>query len=65
MDDPIFRPRDAATYLGIGLTMLYQLVRDKQLPRAIKVGHRASGWRRSSLNAYLERRQAATEADGA
>ena len=65
MDDPILRPRDAATYLGVGLTMLYQLVRDKKLPRAIKVGHRASGWRRSALNAYISSRQAATEADGA
>jgi prophage regulatory protein len=65
MDDPIFRPREAATYLGIGLTMLYQLVKADKLPRPIKVGHRASGWRRSSLNAYISRRQAATEADGA
>jgi prophage regulatory protein len=65
MDDPIFRPRDAATYLGIGLTMLYQLVKADKLPRPIKVGHRASGWRRSALNEYINSRQAATEADGA
>lgn len=65
MDDPIFRPRDAAQYLGIGLTMLYKLAKADQLPRPIKIGHRASGWRRSSLDAYIKRRQAATEADGA
>jgi prophage regulatory protein len=65
MDDPIFRPRDAAAYLGIGLTMLYQLARDKQLPRAIKIGHRASGWRKSTLDKFIDSRQAATEADGA
>lgn len=65
MDDPIFRPRDAAAYLGIGLTMLYELVKAKKLPRPLKVGHRASGWRRSALNAYLDSRQAAAETDGA
>jgi prophage regulatory protein len=59
VEDPLYRPRDAAKYLGIGLTMLYALAKADKLPRPIKIGHRASGWRKSALDRFIAQREAA------
>lgn len=57
MDDPIIRPRQARRLLGIGNTTLYKLVKDGKLPPPIKITERASGWRKSVLDAFLAHRE--------
>ncbi|MCG5495642.1 helix-turn-helix transcriptional regulator [Ectothiorhodospira variabilis] len=52
--DPVLRPRDAAEFLGIGKTSLYRLVAAGRLPRPIRLSAQSTGWRLSTLNAYLE-----------
>lgn len=59
MDDPIIRPRQARRLLGIGNTTLYKLVKDGQLAPPIRISPRASGWRKSVLDAYVAKREAA------
>lgn len=59
MDDPIIRPRQARRLLGIGNTTLYKLVKDGALPAPMKISPRASGWRKSVLDAYIAKREAA------
>ena len=56
MDDPIIRPRQARRLLGIGNTTLYKLIKDGHLSAPIKISTRASGWRKSVLDAYIEMR---------
>lgn len=62
-DDPIIRPRDAMRMLGIKNTALYQWVKQGLLPPPIKLGPRASGWRKSTLDAYIAKREAAGRGD--
>ena len=57
--DSILRPRDAAAYLGIARPTLYRWAHDGALPAPIKLGARASGWRRSVLDAFLASREKA------
>lgn len=58
-DDPIIRPRDAMRMLGIKNTALYQWIKQGLLPAPIKIGPRASGWRKSTLDAFIAKREAA------
>jgi len=52
----IFRPRNAAAFLGIGKTTLYSLVRSGELPAPLKLGLRASGWQEQTLLDFIARR---------
>ena len=54
--DCIYRPTIAAGYLGISLQSIYRFVRLGLLPPPIKLGLRASGWRRSDLDKFIEER---------
>lgn len=56
--DQILRPRDAALYLGIARPTLYRWAQEGALPAPIKLGLRASGWRRSVLDSFLAQREA-------
>jgi len=58
MDDPIIRPREAMRMLGIKNTTLYEWVKQGLLPAPIKLGPRATGWRKSTLDAFLDGRAA-------
>jgi len=55
--DPILRPREAAKYLGIGKSSLYRLIESGDLPRPIKLTKQSSGWRLSTLDAFIADRQ--------
>ena len=46
--------RDAARYLGIGPTFFLELVRDKAIPKAKKIGVRRSVWDVRDLDAYVD-----------
>jgi excisionase family DNA binding protein len=55
-EDKIYRPAAAADYLGIGLSTLYEYAKNGDIPKAIKIGKRASGWRHSTLEKFLNSR---------
>jgi predicted DNA-binding transcriptional regulator AlpA len=62
IQDRIARPQEAALILGYkSRQSLYDLVSAGLLERPIKIGLRASGWRVSTLNAFLARREAASK----
>lgn len=56
-DDPIIRPSAAKHMLGITTTTLYDWVKRGLLPRPIKLGPRATGWRKSTLDKFIAQRQ--------
>lgn len=57
-DDPIFRPKRAAEYLGVHRSTLQQWVKDGTLAAPLQLGQRAVGWRQSDLDAFIESRRA-------
>jgi prophage regulatory protein len=57
-DDRAVRPSEAARYLGISRSTLYELIARGLLEAPFPLGVRAVGWRHSTLDAYLERRAA-------
>ena len=57
-DDRVVRPREAAHYLGVSRSTLYELIERGLLEAPFATGVRAVGWRYSTLHAYLERRAA-------
>jgi prophage regulatory protein len=61
IDDRIIRVNEAMTKTGAGCrATLYNWVKAGLLPKPIKIGPRASGWRESTLNAYIASREAAS-----
>jgi excisionase family DNA binding protein len=51
-DNRAVRPREAARYLGISRSTLYELVDRGLLEAPFPLGVRAVGWRYSTLHAY-------------
>lgn len=62
MDDPILRPKQAMALLGIKRSALYAWVKSGLLVKPIKLGRRATGWRKSQLDAFIEERRTAEQA---
>ena len=61
----LLRPVDAARYLGISRTTLWRLVRDDpDFPRPIRLRRRATAFRRTDLDEWVDRRAAETSASG-
>ncbi|MCO4881566.1 helix-turn-helix domain-containing protein [Paraburkholderia caribensis] len=59
--DQILRPNAAAAFLGVAVPTLYNWAREGQIARPIKLGPRASGWRRSYLEAFITAREQQTQ----
>ncbi len=49
----IMRPADAAKYLSVSVQTLYRWAAEGKLPRPLKLGERASGWKKADLDAYI------------
>ena len=56
MRTAIFRPKDAAAYLGVAVSTLYRWAATGDFPQRVKLGRQASGWRKADLDAWLERK---------
>lgn len=52
----IYRPKAAAEYLGVAVSTLYRWAAASDLPKPIKLGSQASGWRKADLDAWLDRK---------
>lgn len=60
----LYRPKQAAEALGIGLSTFWELAKnDKRFPSLIKLGPRVTAVRAADLAAYVER--CATDTGGA
>lgn len=53
-EEPFIRVRDAGAYLGIPVRTLYDLRQRGALPEPITITRKLKGWRRSTLNAFLD-----------
>jgi len=53
----IYRPKDAVNALGISRATLWRWVRDGQIPKPIKLGKQARGWREETLLEYIKQRE--------
>lgn len=59
----VLRPRDAATYLGIGLSTIWRWAQvDPEFPRPLKIASRVTAWRKADLDAFIERQAGAAQA---
>lgn len=65
MDDPVLRPAAVARALGIKKTALYAWVKKGLLPKPVRYGPRATGWRKSIIDAYLAAREAVAASEEA
>ena len=55
--------KEAAALCGIGTTTLWSLVKSGKLPAPVKVGQRATRWRRSDLMRWIAALQPATHSE--
>ncbi len=55
--DPVIRTRDLPSLLGISRAQIHRLVRQGKFPQLLKIGSRASGIRRSTLEQWLAARE--------
>lgn len=61
--DRIVRFNEFCRLCGIGRTTAYNLIRSGALEPPLKLGPRACGWRRSTLDAFLNSRAQARGAE--
>lgn len=54
--DPVHRLPSVKTLTGLSRSTIYRLIADGKFPKPIKLGERASGWRQSELEVWLESR---------
>lgn len=55
--DPIHRIDGVKTITGLSRSTIYRLMAESKFPPGIKLGERATGWRQSSLEAWLKSRE--------
>lgn len=58
-----FRPKEAAAFLGVSRTQVYNYVARGLLPRGIKLSSRCSVWSRENLENFVEGQRAKQMAD--
>lgn len=60
--DRLIRPTEAARLLGLSKSTLWRMRRRGDLPEPLKISSGAVGWRASTLEEWLDDRQAEAEA---
>jgi prophage regulatory protein len=56
MDEQILRVRDVVALVRLGRATIYRLAQHGQFPRPVALTARASGWRRSEIEEWLNSR---------
>ena len=54
----VLRPREAARYLGISRSTLDRWRKSGEFPKALQLGAQSIGWRKSTLDEWLDSRPA-------
>ncbi|MDR2574609.1 MAG: helix-turn-helix domain-containing protein [Desulfovibrio sp.] len=57
----MLRPKNAAAYLGLAESTFWRWVQLGRLPRGIRLSARATVWRRSDLENFIEQQSEALE----
>ena len=52
----VLRLSDLTRYLAVGRSRIYQLRREPDFPKPIRLGQRSVGWRRSEIDRWVESR---------
>ncbi|MEG8052099.1 AlpA family transcriptional regulator [Sphingomonas aerolata] len=52
---------DVKAETGLGKTSIYQLIRDGQFPKPVKISSRAVAWREGAIEAWKADRQAQSD----
>ncbi len=55
--DPIHRIPSVKTLTGLSRSTIYRQIQAGKFPAPIKLGERASGWRQSAIEAWLDSRE--------
>jgi len=65
--DPILRVSDVQVAVGLSRARIYELVAQGIFPRPFKLtpGGRASGWQKSTIDAYIAERVASSRSQAA
>jgi len=58
--DTLHRIQSVKALTGLSRTSIYRLAQEGKFPKPIKLGERASGWRQSEINAWMEERTTAS-----
>lgn len=57
VDDDIIRMKQLVKKVGLCKATLYNMVKKGEFPRQLRIGQRATGWRRSEVLAWMEQRE--------
>jgi len=57
---PVLRAKDAAAFLGIGLSTFWRWVQEGRIAKGVHLSARATVWRRTDLEQFLEQAAAGT-----
>ena len=55
--DPVIRTHELPSIVGVSRAQIHRLVRQGKFPQLLKIGSRASGIRRSTLEQWLAARE--------
>ena len=55
--DPVIRTHELSSIVGVSRAQIHRLIRQGRFPRLLKLGPRASGIRRSTLEQWLAARE--------
>ena len=54
-----YRIQEVVQMVGLSKPTIYRMAREGQFPRPVKIGVRASGWRKSEVERWAEERRSA------
>lgn len=54
--DPIHRIKGVNVLTGLSRSTIYRLIQEGKFPAPIKIGERASGWKQSTIEAWIDNR---------
>ena len=61
----ILRAKDAAAFLAVGKSTFWRWAREGRIPPGIRLSNRATVWRKSDLEDFIEQAAGQTSAGGA
>ena len=63
--DPVIRLPRVIELTGCSRAFIYQQIKENNFPKGISLGKKARGWRLSSINQWLDEREADSQGEAA